>query len=439
MNYSSLESMPGNKDDNAARKYGPHQVDTGDVDAGWDAPEKKEKNGKNDFLFIEPKGKKPDIVREEVRKSVSETTRTEVTVSAEDSFRSGQVLLLDILDKNDVEHPLQMHLLSGANEKSSSAYMVFEKSGALYAKTSPGQTPTNHDGIMASYDEGKKRLRLLLAHGPQHDEQAANLATTAAVKGAFEEASNPEQSLSDISGKVYRNIESVKDEFGITPKKSDVLVAELVSGTGGLLHELSVDNMGLNHCFVIDPVTSSVRSLPSRVKYPLRRGDIETMYKRLETRSQELGKNPTHKDMQGMMLNILEKEVMTKEGNTVLREYIADERATKEPTPEQFIDILAEYFEKHVITKEMVEPGEIVVIANDELMKIVDTERGGYDHQMGNHFLTKLAIPERGLRQVCDEIVEEATRLQSEDQLEDSSLSIVAFEVPVADPHFDSN
>lgn len=435
MNYSSLHTMAG-KDDNTARKFQSDHPDTSDIDAGWDAPEKKEQSekerGKEDFLFIEPTKK----VREEVHAKVQEAALPEVTVAAEDTFRTGQDLLLDLLDQNKVDHPPQMHVVSGVDAPTDNMYMVFEKSGALYGKTSPGQTPTNHDGMMASYDEKKKRLRVLLAHGPQHDEQAANLSTAAVVKGAFEEASNPEQSLPELSAHVYRNVESVKNEFGIEQKKSDVTTLELTPGVSGLLYELAVDNMGKNHCFVIDPETSKVRSIASNVKYPLRRGDLESLYNQIKKRTQELGKEPSADDMEELMLRTLEKEVLTEKGKNSLREHVAGEKE-EGATSEQILDVLDDYFTTFVVAKDHLEPGEIVVVATDELMKMLETERGNYDHQMGNYILTKLAIPGRGLKQVCDEIVDEASQLQTQDKLEDASMSIIAFEAPLADLHIE--
>ncbi len=445
-------------DGNAAKKVKPEILDddTSEVDDQWDPSEESPVAGErkeDQFVYTESKPPKTKEVQEDIGSKTREVTKGVLEVSAEDllSNNNAQMLLLDILDREDLDHPPQMYVIGGANTQSERIYMPFE-SGVACAQSSPGQTPSNQDGIMASYDEARKRLRLLLAHGPQGDAQSADLANLAAVKSAYEEVANPDSPLKVAYKNVDHNLAAVKAEFGIADKETDVIEAELQIGDR-MLHELSVSNTGNNHCFILDPESGETRPFKKtkNAKRSVTRAELESLYQRLQDRVSPEGtdrltqniedetdrslarsvlmskNNPV--DLAEALIRALEKEVLTDAGKENLRYYVNSLHEGEVATPEKIIDTLAEYFEEDSIKRGDVVSGEIVVIANDELMKSIEAHKGAHDIQLGNRFFMEIQSG-KGLREICSDVVEEAEKKQDQEQIPDSSLSIIAFEVP---------
>ncbi|MBU0667822.1 hypothetical protein KJ951_02790 [Patescibacteria group bacterium] len=335
--------MPGRKD-NAARKTQPYPGIS-----QFEEEKREEKKQEDKFAYTASTPPKPEELQQQVGVKAKEAGTPSPDISGEDvlEFSDGQVLLESKLNEVNVDFPPGMFVSSGPSEKSGQIGSLDE---ILYAKFSPGQTPSNHDGIMVCFNEDKNRLRVMLAHGPQHDRQAADIATVAAAKAGIEEAVHPNASLEKVFGQAKDNAEAVKTEFGIENKLLSMTGLELdwEDFEGTRSYNLRIANSGNNHCLLVNPDLGQVRKIS-----------------------------------------------MT-----------------------------------NGMSSDTVMAGDILVIANDELMKSIPTDKGVPHVQLGNRFFMEIRTGGKNLRGVCDEIILEAEKRQGNAEIEDSSFSIIAVKVP---------
>ncbi len=246
---------------NSARKFGPPTPEEqAQIDADWELPD--------EFVHTKSTPPEPKAVQRNVSLKAKEASTPAPNVSGEDTLNigDGQVLFEDMLNKIGVGFPPHMFINSG-REISDQMYMLFD-SGVLYAKTSPGQTPSNKDGVMASYYPENLRLRVLLASGPQHDQQAADIASVAAVKSGIEDAVHPNSSLEQSFQQVTNNVNDVKEEFGIGNKPVSITELELQWEKlyDSRSYNLRIANSGDNHCFRLDPKSGEVEKISLKEK-----------------------------------------------------------------------------------------------------------------------------------------------------------------------------
>lgn len=374
--------------------------------------------------------------------------RPEIIVSAEDSIRPGNEIFMELADKNGLPTPKTLDIVSGANPLDTRIYQLFPN-GVAVAIASAGQnsfkkTPSNRDGVLVHYDPEYNRLRVMLARGPQDHLKAADIATAAVVRAALEDVNRPDKSIIDVAKDVNSNVGTVKEESGIATKKHEVILAELEHVKDGP-PTLSTINFGTSRCIVINPDTTEFReSVPSIPRNEL----ADLYYKISELYSKQLGKadeapgslrisekagQESHAvRLTGMVINFLEKNarLLNKDQADLMRRYVKGHLTMESPTDEQALQALLGFFEE--AQKIEVQPGEIVVIVNNELVQ--SFSEGGKRKMplswLTNAIITGIHTQDKGLAGACEDAIAAAAELQKNDAIPDTSLSVIAFEVP---------
>lgn len=438
-------------DDNTAKKLS-IMPDTADVDKGWDAVARdlKKARGLDEFVYA------PESIRPEVS-SAAKAVLSETFVSAEDTFKPASAVLEDLLRDAQIPHPSSLHFsIVGGSSPEEHGESVSAEQGFAYLYSGPGENPDNHDAALVNYDKNQKKTTFVMAHGPQHDPSAASLANAVGIKAGYEVARGKHEPLYVLGGKINDNLEAVKDEFGLSHKVVDFAVAELTKPEFSPSYDLEVVSRGLIHCYVINPDTSDIQTYDVE-RVHVDREDLAQLFSRIETpeaMKDFVEQTETDDEVKKILYRInvglktnpdvfprfrekvfvaLVKQKLTQAAKQDLDEYVA-ERHQSGATPEDIIDVVLDFLNnpgRHVMK---VDHGDVIVLATDELVQSMGRKkRTGYDIPFGNRILIGLQNGEE-LPQICEEILADFREKQQNEQIPDSSFTLIAYRAPLPTP-----
>jgi len=390
-----------------------------DLDSGWELPDHELEETKEIFHYVDTGIRTNEVLQD-------------VYVSGEASLLPLQEMTDSVFSNTGLKRPERSFIIGGAKSNASQAIMQLN-GNELVAVTAPGITPSNGDAISAVYDKKRSKLRVFLSHGPQHYDEAAGLASVGAVKGMLECARKPSDNISEMVHKAENNIYAVMEEIGST-KKASLSGIEMNISIKGAIDGIDLVNLGTNHCMVLNPETGSRRIPKNMTRRIPDRAEIQHFFDEAHKKLTPEGlrkmgikdnhlkkaalKSNNEDGLAEIMIRLFEKTILTADGATELRKRLSNSKGN-------VVDAIDEFF-KNCQDSAEIKPGEVVIVFTDELLKTIESRKGGHLNQLANRFFIDLnnGIP---LDKICMQIVREAhNKTKNSDEIPSTSFSIVA-------------
>jgi len=259
--------------------------DSSRVGEGWDLPEDSlGEKGADKFLYVDDAA--PDI-QKEVRE-LADRAQKSVDVTAEDSLENGFEIFSTIASREKLEVPSTVAIIGGMDSVRDVSMAVengniVDAEGRdqhrlnIHCSADAGDHSYNQDGVAIYYDNFFDRLNILLAHGPQFDPLAINLANAAAVRASLELINNPKVSPQRLVDRVQQNVAEVADEMGESGKEVQLTSLQLNQTGDQNNFTLDILNPGNNHCILVNTENGEVSVFDSADEVASRKvktGDI---------------------------------------------------------------------------------------------------------------------------------------------------------------------
>lgn len=280
------------------------------------------------------------------------------------------------------------------------------KGNDVFAFSTPGLPNThghyaeNRDGFVIMKTADGEGLQVVLSHGVSEGPEAAALTNTACVSVSHDLNKTRAPNLTTALERANDQVMGMKKELDVPKQRVAMLAATIKKASSEVpLYSIDVQNAGDAHCFVIEPFSGKVM-----------KSTIATVRSRLDRE-----KLPASKK------------------NELLEKWATNANATKEQV-ERVLTMSAGVTDEFFAPVESgltAAPGEIVVIASADFMRSVGGAEFFQDGAMGTMISRKLKEGKK-LGDVLAGIVKNTMRRQKEGKLEDTPLSVIAFEVPGA-------
>jgi len=320
--------------------------------------------------------------------------------AAEVLMTPGKEILAEKLDK-----PFKGVIESGG--KKPSGIKAKFLGSEIFAFSSPGlekqngEYPENRDGFVLMKTKDGKGLHVVMSHGVSEGPEAAALANAASVSVGYDLNRMHPPHLTDAFERANDLVNSMKKELDIPKQRLALTGMTLKKGhEESPLYDVEVMSAGDIHCFVIDPETGKVmHTIPATISGEFDNARL-TMKRRkeiLEKRAKETGSTPQQ----------IEKILSMSAGLS----------------PEYFKPV-----ESHLHAA----PGEVVVMATSDFMNSFGGKEYFQDGTMGKLIAQRLKEGKK-LVDIIKDMMKNVIRRQKEGKIEETPVSVVAFEVPGAE------
>lgn len=436
-------------EDNTAKKLSSFAPSTEEVDAGWDvvAEEIKEAEGLDKFLYA------PEAIRPEVARAALEVIK-DIEVGAEDCLKLAPDALGDILEREGISYaPL---VLEGGVETSEVHGDIKAAEGTFALSLTPGGIAENRDAVLVDRDTKRKKTTIVLAHGPQNDPLAANLANAAVLKAGAELALGKNEPLYYRGGKINDNVDAVKEEFGLQQKDVDFAIAELSKPEFSPSYDLEIVSKGPIHCYLINPDENRVETYDVE-RVHVDRDDLMQLFRKIETpeaMKDLVERTETDDEVKKILYRInvglktepdvfprfrekvyvaMVKQKLNDAGREALDEYLA-QRHLQGSSPDQIVDVVYDFLKSPGRQQMKVELGDIIVLATDELVQSMgQKQKTGYDIPFADRFLLEIQ-GNTPLEDICRDIVGEYREKQQKEQVPEAGCTLMAYKVALPEP-----